>query len=140
MYTHTTLHKLPHLSSGTATLDITYYGAIYNNVYVSLVSTSLNSGDPCGKASVAAGGGGTAQTGKYRAGVSDKDVSFPRSVVNTLDASHTYTLCYSESNHLAIDPAYSGMGHPPFGWRDSYIRFTITQTGRRPQLLPALAE
>jgi len=126
VYDHTYMHKIPTLGSGS--LALSYIGDLAASLYVALVSTSLNSGDPCALASAAGGVAAATRSGVVQADGS-KAFAFTSTVLQGLDATSTYTICYAETLAASgtTDAAYSGMGHIPDGWRDSYIRFTISR-------------
>lgn len=126
VYDHTYMHKIPQLSTGD--LALSYIGDLADSLYVALVSTTLNEGDPCALASAAGGAADTTRTGVTQADGS-KAFTFSSTTILDLDPAISYTICYAETATASgtTDAAYTGMGQLPDGWRDSYIRFTISK-------------
>jgi hypothetical protein len=133
---HEYIHKLPHTWTPTsAALELAYYGTLGNNQHVSLVAVSNNYGDPCATAAIPAAASSTS-TGPFRGGQFGYNKVFRvtearMSALAGPDASGNdpeYTFCYYEGTTVSnADPAYSGLGHVPAGWRDSYVRFKLTK-------------
>jgi len=120
---HTFMHKIPMIFTGT--VDYSYIGDLPITRHVSLVATDINYGNPCGIASVASGSADHQRSGPVTATVATRNVAFSSVALQGLNLTKTFTLCYAESVSVpTTDPTYTGMGHIPEGWRDSYIRFT----------------
>jgi len=169
IYSSRLLHKLPQSADGSA-LSMSYNGDLTNGQVISVVSTALNNGDPCAKASVAAGPSGATSSGPINANTaSTKEYGSAATAVNwvaggpgiltgalfasalrglsAVDGSGNsieYTICYGEgvgADTQNLDILYSGRGHygmnvgvtvgsmttTGWGWRDSFIRFTLTK-------------
>ena len=99
-------------------VQLTYSGDLANNKFISLVDSTLNSGDPCNADDatfVAAASADATHSGKVQAGGNDKAVTIPQSTL--LDAAKIYAVCYAEINGLTTDTT----------WADSYIRLKISK-------------
>jgi hypothetical protein len=173
----TSTHTLPTVFSGS--LDLSYRGDMVQGSALALVEVTQNFGDPCVLGTTVAGPAGTGKyfysstpgifyfddtSGVYGTTVATTtgyNFSFSAAMIDSLDSSKTYTVCYDtrtslgggahnpvEQNSLYewydtatiaqdwnLSPAYQdgikgnfdGLGLPKKGWRDSYIRFTISR-------------
>jgi hypothetical protein len=101
-----TTNSIPQMTN----VVLTYSGdlAFYN--YVSIVSASLNTNDPCNLGSFAAAGADATHSGAVRAGEYDKIVTIPQSTL--LDEDTIFAVCYAETDGTTSDAT----------WADSYIR------------------
>jgi hypothetical protein len=125
-YQHTFIHKIPQIA--TSNLQLSYIGDLPASKYISLVSISQNNGDPCAVAAVAGGNANDTKTGVSTAD-GNKLFTFSSASLHALNAAQAFTICYADTAGApgVVNPAYSGVGHMPSGWRDSYIRFTISK-------------
>jgi len=128
-YGHTTMSILPQLASDTAVLPLSYTGDLGAGQYVALVQQSANYGDPCSTAPIAGQSAGLTGTGWSQSNA-QKEFALTRAVMNGIDPSVAYTMCYSETTTSAVNPVYPGHGQQATGWRDSYVRFKISMIQR----------
>jgi hypothetical protein len=145
--TTTAKHTIPQAHSGN--LQLSYRGTLMSAAHVAVVKVTDNYGDPCVLGSLVTNGPNSHRTSVANA--SSKSWSFSSSDIQGLSQGDTFTLCYDPRSAplggSADDPydqnaRYGGSGYrtdlngpgewkqglgvPVEGWRDSYIRFTIS--------------
>jgi hypothetical protein len=105
-------NKLPKVAG----MVVTYAGDLVDLKWLSLVDSTLNSGNPCFFKTVAGAAADNTHTGGMQA-TSGKVVAIPQGTAGTLlDATKTYSVCYAENDGTATDGT----------WRDSYVRLQVS--------------
>jgi hypothetical protein len=94
---------------------MTYVGDLATQKYLALVDSSYSANDPCVFGSVAAATADVTHSAAQQAPSGEKEVTFPQSTL--LSVAPVYALCYAETDGATSDST----------WRDSYIRFRMTQ-------------
>jgi hypothetical protein len=128
-YSHTNMNQLPQAGPTPSLdqLDYRYRGDLDGAKWVSFVDSTLNNNEPCVLAAIAGQAASGQASGVVQA-LSDKSFNFSHTVINNLDPTKTFTLCYNPANGDAgPDPEYAGMGQLPESWKDSYIRMSVSQ-------------
>merc|ERR1712070_630304 len=106
------INRLPQV----ANTPITYTGDLANNMYLSIVASSLNGNNPCVEGTHVAAAADALHSGPgLQAGSSDKIVTIPQTPL--FNISYTYAICYAETDGTTSDAT----------WRDSYVRIRITK-------------
>ena len=105
------INRLPQV----ANTPITYTGDLANNMYLSIVASSLNGNNPCVEGTHAAAAADAQHSGPLQAGSSDKIVTIPQTPLLNVDTE--FAICYAETDGTTSDAT----------WRDSYVRIRITK-------------
>lgn len=143
----TATHTIP--ASSIRTLDLSYRGSAMTSAHVALVEENMNFGDPCVLGTVVAAGAASLRTSVKQA--TSGSWNFSPAEIMGLDPTKKYTLCYDPrqssggtasnpyaQNALTGGSGYrvdglgignwdQGLGVPVQGWRDSFIRFSISR-------------
>lgn len=93
---------------------VTYVGDLDNYNWISLVSSSLNSNNPCVQGSIAAAVASTTSSGPQQPFIDTKTIELEQEPL--MSESTTYALCYAEDSGETTDTT----------WRDSYIRLKLS--------------
>jgi len=96
-----------------ANVVLTYAGPLGPDKYISFVDVTLNSNNPCGDPAVAAAPADSTHSGMMAA--TGYDVTLPQSVL--LQALVQFAVCYASTDGSSTDTS----------WRDSYIRFQMSE-------------
>jgi hypothetical protein len=135
---HTATHTLP---LSTADYDLHYLGELEHSSKISLVDIQENFGDPCVLKAITESASGVSHAGFTHVQAQTADASkiwaFPFADLQALDSTKTYTVCYKPASATNEQDPFSqnavphmefhGIEPPVKGWRDSYIRFTVSK-------------
>jgi hypothetical protein len=117
-------HGVTHLTNGHIAkvndLKLAYSGSLATHKWVSLVSQSLNTYDPCANGRIAAAAADTTHSGPMQAGSSGKTVTLDSTGLDT--ASTVFAVCYAET----VSAVYAD-GFVDAAWSDSGIRLAVTK-------------
>jgi len=94
---------------------VTYTGDLVAERWISLVDVTLNGNNPCVAGSLAAHAANTVHSGAVQAAAGTTEITIPQTTL--LDATKTFTVCYSESTGTVYDET----------WRDSYIHLVMSK-------------